>query len=308
MKPVEFQKAYFLKLGTGGEWEESSIKKSIARIGWRDLSVEEINAKDWKKLKDILPTRHSFKNKGAATADINALQSFVEATAEDVWITFHASQLWWGKLGEPKIYEDEISRYRTMLDKWHNHDINERPLLISQIPGSIAKVQRFQGTICSIKEVDDLKRLINNQPSKAFQAVLLAKENLITEVQAGVKQLHWKDFETLVDLLFRNAGWHRISFVGETMKFADLELKERITGDLYQVQIKSKATVADFKLYAKDFSSDNFRKLYFVVHSPDKGLSKHQSKYKNVELILPERLAKMVVEFGLADWLLEKIR
>jgi hypothetical protein len=308
MKPVEFKNAYFLKLGTGGIWEESSIKKSIARIGWRNLSVEEINGKDWQALKALLQTRHTYKKKGVATADINALQSFVEATSEDIWITFYASKLWWGKLGEPKVYEDDISRYRILLGKWHNHDINGRPLLISEIPGSIAKVQRFQGTICSVKEVDDLKRLINNQPSKAFQAVLQAKENLIKEVQTGIKQLHWKDFETLVDLLFRNAGWHRMSFVGETMKYADMELKERITGDLYQVQVKSKATVADFEIYARSFSSDSFRKLYFVVHSPDRGLSKHQFQYEDVELILPERLAKMVVEFGLADWLLEKIR
>jgi hypothetical protein len=102
MKPIEFKKAYFLKLGSGGMWEESSIKKNIAHIGWPSLTVEEINSKDWQALKAKSLSRNSYKSKGAATADTNALQSFVESTPEDIWITFHAIQLWWGKLGDQK--------------------------------------------------------------------------------------------------------------------------------------------------------------------------------------------------------------
>jgi hypothetical protein len=53
----------------------------------------------------------------------------------------------------------------------------------------------------------------------------------------------------------------------------------------------------------------DFRKLYFVVHSPEERLA----NYRNVlnefaELILPRRLVQMVVDSGLTKWLLKKIR
>jgi hypothetical protein len=90
------------------------------------------------------------------------------------------------------------------------------------------------------------------------------------------------------------------------MKFADLELMEPITEERYQVQIKSSADLSDFEAYRKQFDGRGFRKLFFVVHSPSDKLAKMKSS-KNVELVLPARLAEMVVEAGLVSWMLAKI-
>jgi hypothetical protein len=309
MESIKFIKAYYIKLGSGGKYENASIGQNKARIGWPELTVDEINSRKWDVLKEKLKDMIQYKSKGSATRDIKALQTFVESTSDDVWITFHASQLWWSRLGDPKVYEDEISRYRLVEGEWHDHDINGNTLLISQIPGTISKVQGFRATLCSVKEVDDLRRLINDIPSEEYKAILQAKESLIKQVKYSLHRLHWKDFETLVDLLFHNAGWRRISVVGETMKYVDMELEEPITGDLYQVQVKSQASVNEFEEYAKDFSHGRFRKFYFVVHSPDEKLATYEtSKYSDIELILPEQLARMVVDLGLTDWLLKKIR
>ncbi|MBU1662903.1 MAG: hypothetical protein KKD28_15705 [Chloroflexi bacterium] len=272
MEPAEFTKAYFIKLGSGGKYEESAISQNKARIGFDSLTVAEINGKEWQSLKSKLESRVDYKNKGALTMDVNALQTFVESTSNDIYITFHSSQLWWGRLGDSTVYEDETSRYRYLEGEWLNKDIKGNRLFITQIPGSISRVQRFQGTICKVKAIEDLKRLINSRPSQAYNEIQEAKENLIIQVQEGIRKLHWKDFEILVDLIFRNAGWRRVSVVGETMKYSDIELEEPITGDLYQVQIKSQATVCEFDEYAQKFSRDSFRKLYFVVHSPDEQL------------------------------------
>jgi hypothetical protein len=308
MQPVDFKNAYYVKLGEGGKWEESSIRENKVRIGWVSWPIEEINQRNWVNLKQ--KHRNEYKSDGSATADINALKSIVESTLDDIWITFCNSYLWWCRVGETGIFEDNISKYRKVSGRWSNHDINGQPLILNQIPGSISKIQRFSGTICSVKEVEDLRRLLNNQPSDAFRAISEAKTILIEEVERGLKGLHWKDFETLVDLVFRNAGWRRTSIVGETMKFVDMELEEPVTGDLYQVQVKSAAIVDDFEEYAQKFSSEKFRKLYFVVHSPEPKLANYQNEnYKGkVELILSRQLAKMVVDFGLIDWLLKKIR
>lgn len=307
MQIVDFKNAYYVKLGEGGKWEKSSIRvrEGKIRIGWIDRPLQEINQGNWYFLKQKF--RKIYKNKGAATADINALKTIVESTPDDIWITFHDSQLWWCWVGEQEIFKDEISKYRKVAGKWNNHNIYNQPLIINQIPGSISKVQRFQGTICSVKEVDDLKRLLNNQQSQVYQTISKAKKGLVKEVERGLKGLHWKDFEILVDLVFRNAGWRRTSVLGETMKDIDMVLEEPITGDLYQVQVKSAANLEDFKESVKKFSPRSFRKFYFIVHSPHEKLANYLSKMDgNIELILPKRLAEMVVDFGLTDWLLKK--
>ena len=47
---------------------------------------------------------------------------------------------------------------------------------------------------------------------------------LAKQVEGGLSPLHPNDFEILVDLVFRNAGWRRVSSVGGAMKFVDMEL------------------------------------------------------------------------------------
>lgn len=307
METIDFKHAYFVKLGIKGVWEKSSIAENKIRVGFKGKTLEEIEQGDW----DAIKERHtpSYATKGACTMDINALQVIAESTPEDdVWLTFHGSYLWWCRVGEPGIFEDITSRYRKVAGCWHNQDINGHPLIISQIPGSISKVRSFRGVICAVKEVDDLRRLLNDQPSPTFQAILAARAELVEQVEQGLKPLHWKDFETLVDLVFRSAGWRRKSVLGETIKYVDIELEEPITGDQYQVQVKSSATVEDFEEYAQQFSPGIFRKLYFVVHSPDDKLADYPNQMDGVELILSERLAQMVVDFGLTGWILKKVR
>ena len=93
------------------------------------------------------------------------------------------------------------------------------------------------------------------------------------------------------------------------MKYADIELQEPVTEELYQVQVKSSATVADFEEYAKGFSATDFRRLYFVVASPmGDWPSDLTGSDDTVQPILPGRLAEMVVDFGLVNWLLKKAR
>jgi hypothetical protein len=87
----------------------------------------------------------------------------------------------------------------------------------------------------------------------------------------------------------------------------DTFLEVPITTERYQVQIKSSANTADFFRYRDDFGGRGFRKLFFVVHNPTATLAKEESS-PTVELVLPARLAAMVVDAGLVSWILAKIR
>lgn len=306
MEMISSKKAYYVKLGQAGTWAKSSFKKNIIRIGWPHQSLADINLGKWGKIQQQLEAQTS--DKGTATRSCRALKTLCESTPEDLWITFHDARLWWCKVAEGEILEDNISKFRKV-DRWCSENIFGESLLITQIPGRIAKTQGFQATICKVKEVDELVRLINRQASVEYTAILHSKMALCQHVESGLRRLHWKDFETLVDLVFRATGWRRVSVLGETMKFSDIELEEPITGEMYQVQVKSTATPKDLKHYADSFSGGKYRKLFFVVHTPDKRVSSVAlPEDDSVQLVLPERLAEMVVEAGLLGWLMNKIR
>jgi hypothetical protein len=83
--------------------------------------------------------------------------------------------------------------------------------------------------------------------------------------------------------------------------------REPITTKRYRVQIKSAADTVDFAHYRDQFEGRGFRKLFFVVHSPTPKLAQQKSS-SAVELVLPARLAAMVVDAGLVSWILAKIR
>ena len=307
MQKVEFDNAYYVKLGRGGKWEKLSIKDAKIRVGWKRQDINDILKDNWTIIEQQI--RQEMGDSGAATRDLNALRIFCKSTSNDLWVTFYSSKLWWCQVKDGKIMQDGISKYREVEGSWSDKDINGKFILANQITGRLARLQAFRGTICKVKAIEDLERLINAETSPEYKAILENKKKLIERLEPAIRRLHWKDFEILVDLLFRQAGWRRISVIGETMKQADLELEETITGELYQVQVKSKASMNDFEHYANEFSNSGFRKLYFVVHSPEDSLLKYISnRDTDVELILPKRLATMVVDGGLINWVMEKIR
>lgn len=303
--PDRINAGYYVKLGTDGLWADDSIQQGIVRLGWPQVPLSDIHSENWTAIHEkLMPSN---RTKGAATTDTNRLRHLATSSPQDVWISFHKSRLFWGRMAASPIEEDDTSKFRRLSFGWSDKDTSGRLLLANQIPGAIAKLQGFRATVCSVRERDQLERLLYAENSAEFEALSARRQELEAAVVGAVRQLHWKDFETLVDLVFRQAGWRRRSVLGETMKFADIELEEPITRDGYQVQIKARADIGDYNAYADAFSARGFRRLYFVVHSPTEALRAAPST-EEVELILPERLAAMIVEFGLLGWLADRIR
>lgn len=303
---IKFTNAFFVKLGKEGMWEKSSIEESKIRIGWKSQNIKDINHKKWEKIRRELGSE--IANKGSATKDFNALRNICESNQKDIWITFYASKLWWTRVGEETIYEDVISKYRKISAPWSHCDINGNELLINNLPGSLTKTQGFRGTVCKVDDQGTLKRIINDSPSKIFNSIASTLDSLQISIEKAIKQLHWKDFETFVDLIFRGSGWRRISMLGEAMKFADIELEDPITHDKYQVQIKSTSTLKEFNTYVQQFSSEDYRKLFYVVHSPDENLSIHNDFPEYIGLIQTAELAKLSIDLGLTSWLLQRVK
>jgi hypothetical protein len=297
---------YYLKLGRGGEWADESIAHGRARIEWKSTPLAQINAGEWSVIKKALQIEA--KTTGAGTAEANALERFCRSTEADIWVTFHDSKLWWGRLKKGAVKEDATSKYREVLDGWHDRSLKESLLLANQIPGRISQLQGFRATICRVRDRDALLRLLSGERSAEFLALAESKNRLIAQTARAIRTLHWKDFELLVDLVFRQSGWRRVSAVGERMKSVDIELEDPITGDQYQVQVKSRATMEIATKCKEEFAASAFRKHYLVVHTPTPDLlGATNLNSDEFEIILAERLAGMVVDGGLTSWLLDKI-
>ncbi len=313
MGQISTEHAYYIKLGESGKWADSSIKENKARIGWPEQKRSDINARKWGKIQKQIQNekvRNGVLNRGSATTDCNALKLFTESTDRDVWITFHQSHLWWCQPAKGEVEQDSDSKYRKVKTAWSNVDVTGNELLIERLPGVIYQLQRFQGTICRVKEVIVLRRLINHEFSPEHDAVATSKKCLISDIERGLKGLTPKEFELLVDLVFTRSGWRRISVVGKSKEYSDFDLEDPITHDMYSVQVKSKANEKDFKIYRDAFRGRSYRRLFFVVHTPQGKLGnvKIADNQDDVKLMLGGDIAEKVVDLGLVDWLKDRIR
>ena len=304
--PFEFNSAFYIKLGRAGCWEADSIQKSRLRLGWSNQSLADINAGHWPVIAEQL--RHELPNKAqVATTDLNRLQDITLSTPEDVWIMFHGAKLWWARLALGPVEEDDISKYRVTLDGWHDMSQSGRLLVANELPGKIAQLQGFRGTVCRVREKQLLRRVLEGTRSELASRIAAERAELCSQLEKAIAELHWKDYETLVDLVFRHAGWLRVSVLGQHAKAYDLELREAITGDRYVVQVKSQATRADLDKTIQDFSEADYRKVFFVVHSPAADLANATDISTHVELVTPSHLADLALDAGLSHWLEEKV-
>ena len=116
------------------------------------------------------------------------------------------------------------------------------------------------------------------------------------------------DFEILVDLVFSASGWRRLGVVGKTQKTLDLDLMLPITGERAFVQVKAKATSAELAEYVRTFEELGFyKRMFFVFHSGEAELDDDRVDDDRISVIGPDKLAELVVDAGLVDWLIQKV-
>jgi len=306
MSTVKFNDAFYIKLGRGGKYEPDSIKTGKLRLGWSQQTIEDINSCKWKLIERQLRKELKDKPPGVATRDLNGLKIIAGSKPEDIWITFHEAKLWWTHLIGAPVEQDSMSKFRTT-QPWSDKVVNGRLLILNDLPGKIAQLQGFRGTVCRVQYTDLLKRTLNGTLSPLATDIKKQRSDLAQSLTKAIKELHWKDFETLVDLVFRNAGLIRVSVLGQHAKAYDLELREPLTGERYVVQVKSQAKLSDLLSTANNFSADDYRRVYFVVHTPAPDLKGVPDIPDHVEIISPQRLAELALDAGLVKWLEDKV-
>ena len=303
---VTADKVLYIKLGSGGNWELDCIRKSnTLRIGYKHADFQLCLNGEWDKIKDNYVK--SGKSQIAASGYVTQARYFFEASEDTIWITFFDNKLWWTKAKAEVVLNEDNTKERSCISGWSDKDIDGNPLYMDNISGNLLKTQAFRGTICTVEEEKYLLRKINAEKSKKVLETEDAYKSLQHNLCNLIQQLAWQDFEVLVDLIFTQAGWQRVSSVGKTAKTLDLDLKAPVTGEKCLVQVKSSTDNNELDKYLKDFSSmDQYHKFYYVYHT-FKGTPPTETSNSKVRLLSVNEIAELAIDSGLSKWIIAKV-
>lgn len=308
MVPVEIKpsEVRFIKLGEGGKWEASCIESNTIRLGYRSPHHEEALKGNWEILREYWLKERNGKQ-GSASNSVKQIRDFYELDENCLWITFYKKRLYWCHAHTTVTEESDNSRTRKVIGQWCSTDIHGRPLRVENLDGRVTKVQGFRGTICSVDMQYYLIRKINGHTTDEVLSAKHALLKLRGEVQELIKGLWWHDFELLIDLIFSNSGWQRFSVLGKTEKDIDLDVYSPATQKRAFVQIKSSTSKSDFEFYLNAFHEyEQFDEMYFIYHTCDHDLSTSVGQHRHIHLWDLSRIAALVVNSGLVEWLINK--
>lgn len=308
MKKIQAIKILFIKLGRRGEFEEDCINKGYLKIGFNDIDHNDCISQKWDKVRAYFQKGNS--EPYVVSSFINQIKKFYFEPETTLWITFYKNKMWWCFADKRVELLSDGTKIRRTINGWSDKNIAGKKLSTELLSGRLSKVQGWRGTICEVKEKDYCLNKINNEVSieiaKTEKSLTELKENVLTLI----KKLGWKDFEILVDMIFRQAGWQRSGVLGKTTKSIDLELLSPVTGETAAIQVKSQSNLKEFKKYVDDFSKmDQYVKFFYIVHSPSEDLKNYEisSSYTQINIYFGEKLSELVINSGLVDWLMRKI-
>lgn len=297
----------YLKLGQGGAWLDACLEQGLIALGHQEADHPLCLRGDWDAVRTGLIAAGRSATK--ATDFIREVRDFYTLGSDCLWITFGRGRLWWA-FAEPEVHmsgpDQPGVRHRRVIGQWSDQDVDGKVLTIDSLSSRLTQVAAYRQTLCRVGAEDYLLRRLNAQPEPVVARALAASVELEGAAQEIIQALHWADFEVLVDLIFAQGGWRRISVLGGAQADADLILEQAITGERAFVQIKSTASRAVFDDYLSRFQSQTqFDRMFFVCHSSD-GLEAPAGADRPVYVWSGRELAQRAVRCGLMDWLMAR--
>lgn len=306
MTPIKATKVLFIKLGSGGQFEKECIEETqTIRLDYSSVDHNICIKGEWQVVYDHFVKVEKTKP-FVATSHSNQIRQFYEENEHTLWITFYANRLWWC-FSKPEIsLLSDKTKTRPVIGKWSDKDIKGKLLTADNISGKLLKTQGYRGTICSVPEEKYALAKINGEQMNDLVEVEHALSNLKDKLSKLIQNLQWKDFETLIDLIFRQAGWQRVGSTGKTQKTLDLDLFAPVTNEKAIVQIKSQSDLKEFKYYQNEFAKmTSHDKFFYVVHSPESDLKNYQND-SEIKLYFIDKVSDLAISAGLVEWIIKK--
>ena len=144
---------------------------------------------------------------------------------------------------------------------------------------------------------------INGRKLCEVEHAVAALDKLKASELELMKLLGPRDFELLVDLVFSTSGWRRLGVIGKTQKTLDIDLLLPSTGKRAFVQVKSHTKAHDLAEYVGKLDElGPYDRMFFVYHSGEAEIDDER-----VTVIGPGKLAELIIDAGLVNWLLRKV-
>lgn len=311
----------YIKLGSNGGLFDVCKSSNVVSIGY-GLNDTELGALFQAGDLDTLKVRIDAvtPNKGSAGQRFGSIRRAYAAQGKvTLWITFEGGCLWWAVSSDQAKWRNTSidGQELELIDQWRNTNIHDLKLTTSLLPGSLTKTIGYRGTICDIelRLVDYLKDSLCGINTGLRAELEVANRHFIGLLEKVIQDLHWKDFELLVSLIFNAAGYRQVSITGGTLKGIDLELENPLTRQRVAVQVKSQLNQSILTDVIEGFYGlvdSDFDIFYFAYHK-DTGLAKEQNletlkQELGMEIVLlgGYKLAEMALQYGFSDWLVRK--
>jgi hypothetical protein len=189
---------------------------------------------------------------------------------------------------------------------WSNKSLNgTRTLLTANLPGYIGATAGFRATVAKPSAHEAIWQVIADQVDEVVDKAVTARREYEHAIETLISRLGWKDFELLIDLILSQGGWARIERLGGTTAIVDLEVRNGVTGERINIQVKSRASQSDLKSFVEDSRNSGAAKLIFAYHKAETGQSLHLEPDWDTNTVLWDRasLARRALAAGLGEWL-----
>lgn len=307
IKKINASNAFFIKLGSKGKWESECIENGILRLGFSEFEHEDMMRKKFNLVREYYESIGTSKQ--WVTIYENQLRNFYESDETVIWITFYKQKLWWCFGTNEFVGKGKNEKIRKTMNGWSSKDILGNDLLVDNLSGEVLKIQGFQSTICKVSAFDYLIQKINGENSPEVTAVKTDLNNLHNSIGKLITKLAPKDFEVLVDLIFRQTGYQRTNVLGGPQKTKDIELISSVTGERILVQVKCSSNIKIYKEYEDYFNElDIYDRFFYVVHTTDNKLSTLIPSNDKVSIWRLNDISKLVVNSGLVNWIINKVK
>jgi hypothetical protein len=306
-------KVRYIKLGAGGAWSDQCIATRTLRLGFWTGDPDIFSAsilRNWSVVEKLLRERRQAGTNRLIKSVKNDLRQVREVFGDDgttVWIMFHDRKMYWGLIDVNKPPETNLADRCSVFHMkvgWSAKSLRGHPLLVDKLPGHVSMVSQYKGTVCELRSPKTVLRRLSDLDSELFikgNNCISALERVVVSM---IRELDPNDFESLVDVLFRELGWHRIGKSGGTLEDIDF-LFSRTTlygEERVAVQVKSKVSQSVFNECCKRLLN-TYPHVFFVFHT-----GAIFSTDKRVTLLDANALAPLVIDSGLTRWLLDICR
>jgi hypothetical protein len=227
MRKITPSEALFIKLGRKGIWTDECVNEGKLKLSYHEAQHESLSKGDF----SVVDIAYQDRSRGVISGFKTQIRHFYDSDENVLWVTFHNEKLWWCFAEKQVEGKEDGTKEKKTIGNWSSKNLKGEELILNDLSGNLLKTQGFQGTICKIQDIEYLVRKINGEETPE---VLQANEDinrLKDSIGACIKKLTPKDFELLIDLIFRQAGYLRTNTIGGPQKTKDIELLSPVTNE-----------------------------------------------------------------------------